>query len=814
VEIAAATPCGQRIGGCADNPGAAQAIADGGEPEDDMVLHRRSSRGGLVSESQASSRVSSELEPVGTGLGGRVGDGNRVTEAPWLAALEERVPRAIDGRVVPSHLRPGVLHHTMLPRPHIVERLGTDTANVVLVTAPGGAGKTTALCLWAESWPSEAIGWLSLHRSLDDPTRFWFALIAAVRCARPDSAALKDLQREAVDGIDPDRLVAALDDGEPMALVIDDFHVIRDPSVLEFCSVLLARTPANVVVVIASRDPPVLSLPRLHAMGRVREVTFDDLRFDTDEVRRLVDRLAERIDEAQTERLMAASQGWPAIVSLVARIGGTADGIVNLLDRGIGAESWIAEFVVSELVDAQPPELREFLLETSFLAELSGDLCDAVRDRGDSARHITALERRELLIRLDEAGEWWRQHHLIGELLAKRATLELSDLSALRVRAAAWLHTREHYQEAIVQALAANRADLAVRSVAPALMSLQVPAGRETYWFDELPDHILLDQSEVLGEVLLYVLLMGNGRQRVRLDRLYQRALALGVPDVGSNGKPHPLRCDWQRAMMRDVPHHGEILRQWDPDDIPALWRMFWPPMLCMDAFVNLDLDRALTIASNGRRSSMRNVRRYMAGLMSIVAHEQGDESTADVVLERYDGTSWPVMAEFPVEWARGLRAVRWSDPGAAVAHFDRAISRLGGVSWMSILISMDRAAANASIVSPERAQLEFADVRRQLGNLDDAGNLTARFERIAARADVPIEFDSVRLLGNRMSLTDREIDVLLLLEEDGLTLADIGARLTISENTVKSHVRSIYLKLDVGDRSQVRSLIRSVRRG
>ena len=53
-----------------------------------------------------------------------------------------------------------------------------------------------------------------------------------------------------------------------------------------------------------------------------------------------------------------------------------------------------------------------------------------------------------------------------------------------------------------------------------------------------------------------------------------------------------------------------------------------------------------------------------------------------------------------------------------------------------------------------------------------------------------------------RLSLTAREQEVLALLTE-GMPNRLIARRLGISESTVKNHLRAVFAKLDVADRTQ-----------
>src|SRR6476660_4423563 len=112
-----------------------------------------------------------------------------------------------------------------------------DMARLVLVAAPPGSGKTTLMAEWATASRSQAFTWLSLDAGDEDPVQFWTGVIEALRGVRPDVgaealAALQAPGTSVVEAVLPP-LIDALDaaGGEPLVLVIDDYHLVDDPQV-------------------------------------------------------------------------------------------------------------------------------------------------------------------------------------------------------------------------------------------------------------------------------------------------------------------------------------------------------------------------------------------------------------------------------------------------------------------------------------------------------------------------------------------------------------------------------------------------------
>ena len=105
-----------------------------------------------------------------------------------------------------------------------------------------------------------------------------------------------------------------------------------------------------------------------------------------------------------------------------------------------GSHRYILDFLAEEVLEQQSGQVRTFLLETSVLERLSGDLCDAVTGRTGGQALLEQVERAGLfLVPLDEVRGWWRYHHLFADLLRARLQQEQPGQAAqLHRNAAAW----------------------------------------------------------------------------------------------------------------------------------------------------------------------------------------------------------------------------------------------------------------------------------------------------------------------------------------------------------------------------------------
>jgi LuxR family maltose regulon positive regulatory protein len=147
------------------------------------------------------------------------------------------------------------------------------------------------------------------------------------------------------------------------------------------------------------------------------------------------------------------------------------------------------------VLERQPEQVREFLLESSVLERLCGPLCDAVTGRTDSQQLLERVERANLfLLPLDEVRGWWRYHQLFADLLRARLQQQQPDrLSGLHRAAAVW-HEREGLvDDAVRHALAAGNAVWAARLTEQHFDALLGRGETATLrrWLQELPAELV-----------------------------------------------------------------------------------------------------------------------------------------------------------------------------------------------------------------------------------------------------------------------------------------------------------------------------------
>jgi LuxR family transcriptional regulator, maltose regulon positive regulatory protein len=317
----------------------------------------------------------------------------------------------------------------------IVERLHAAVADhpLTVVAAPAGSGKTTALAAWARAAEGPVV-WVRLGAEDAAPPVAAAALLEGVRREVGEfGSRLEQVLGRSQTAASAHHLLTALvndlHDGPALCLALDDFHEIADAESAALFDALADHLPDGCRLVVASRTEPQLSLPRRRVRGELAELGLDDLRLDPATIRAV---LGDDIDEAAVEALATGSGGWAAAVRLAsAGALGQPDGLDPV--GSVQPELW--RFLADEVLDAQPSDLRAFLLDTAVLDELTPQACAAVTGRPDAGAVLSELDRRNLFLArfVSADGVAWRYHDLFAAFLrdhlrAERGEAQIADL--------------------------------------------------------------------------------------------------------------------------------------------------------------------------------------------------------------------------------------------------------------------------------------------------------------------------------------------------------------------------------------------------
>jgi len=374
------------------------------------------------------------------------------------------------GSVTPT-LRATKFHRPAIPakyvaRPHIIRRLNAGLVadhQVTLVSAPPGFGKTTTISDWVDSIRLP-VSWLSLDSADNDPGRFLSYFVAALQMVDDNlgqevNGVIQAGQLPSIEIISTTLSNDILEFEEQFLLVLDDFQVIQDPFILQVLEGLITPTLQPLHLVLLTREDPPLPLARLRANNQLTEIRVGDLRFTSDEAECFLNDVMElglsRVDVASLE---ARTEGWVVGLQLVGLSIRDRTNPSSVIEDLRGSHRFILNYLAEEILNQQPEEIQQFLLQTSVLDKLCGNLCNAVTGRADSHILLEQLFNANLfLIPLDDQGQWYRYHQLFVDLLRNSQNSRLKDQSnELHQRASRWYAQANMGNEAIEHALAAS----------------------------------------------------------------------------------------------------------------------------------------------------------------------------------------------------------------------------------------------------------------------------------------------------------------------------------------------------------------------
>jgi LuxR family transcriptional regulator, maltose regulon positive regulatory protein len=735
-----------------------------------------------------------------------------------------------------TKLRPPPVRAGLIGRARLDALLDAGArGRLCLIDAPAGSGKTTLLAQWCLAGQvSRRVAWVSLDESDDDPVRFWVYVIEAFRVVEPGfgEAPLELLQGSgSADVLTQVVLPQLLNDlatsGSEQVLLLDDYHLISSPTCHRTLGFFVDHLPANVHVVLSTRVDPPLPLARLRASGELTELRIADLGFtDAEAARLLRDAMELDLTPQAVQRLWERTEGWAAGLVLAGlSLRGRADPERFIASFEAGHRH-VVDYLGSEVLARQPEPLRTFMVRTSVLQRLSAPLCDAVLEADNSGVLLAELEQANLfLIPLDDHRQWYRHHHLFGQLLGlELAEQEPELVPLLHRRAAAWYRDAGDISAAIQHFAAggefAEAGGLIARHWLPYARRGRITTVRR--WLERLPDDFITESPPL---ALLSAWVGGLGNASVHeLERW------LAAAEAGDYRGPLPAGMSsvpFGAALVRAVntfDNVGRALRasrQALEEAGPTASESHWMAMTALGR----------TLYLSGQAAEARDVLEDVAAnaptldrqpfvvvnafaLLSLLAGEGGDDERA-LTLARQ---------AMDVADAQGVLY----DPLTGVAYIAlaRSMARRGGLAEAEQLL--DQA---LGVLRNDSYRIQFAEamvglagVRHARGDtegaraaIDEARRLTATFadpgmlDSLLERTGHALGRPSRRRPSAADPLTDRELVVLRLLATT-LSQPEIAQELYVSVNTVRTHIQGIYRKLGVASRQEAISVAREQR--
>jgi LuxR family maltose regulon positive regulatory protein len=734
--------------------------------------------------------------------------------------------------VISSKVQPPV-RRRRVSRPRLLALCSGARRKLTVIRAPAGWGKSTLLAEWhATEAGSRRFAWLTLDRGDNDPVRFWSYLIEALRTQHPTAGAtslfsLESPRVDIVNDVLPQLSNELATSAHGIVLVLDDYHLITNPQIQESLAAFVDHLPRVLELALATRSMPALPLARLRARGELVEIDGADLSFSVEDADSLLNDLnGLGLEHDAVQRLQERTEGWAAglyLASLTLRGRGHAF-VEEFVREFAGDDRHVVDYLSAEVLSGQPAEVRAFLLRTSLLDRFCAPLCDAVTGGDDARRILRDMESSNFfLIPLDNRRVWYRYHHLFAELLRQELALaEPASVGDLHRRASAWHRDNGTPSAAIRHATAAGD----VADAATLILDNWIPARDRARmqtilaWLAGLPaDAVAADPRLALVKATT---LQEIGRideadhwleaaerahvppeLRAGPDTVAAGIVACRAINQYFNGDAGGIR----RTAAISLGHRGGT----------GYWHSALLTTLGTAQFVTGRVEEAaLTLEQaidSGVASDHALALAHALGWAAVVHVESGrpdrarglvqqiDDArlTAHTGLTGYYGAAMPYIA-------RGVLHHHDGRLGEADHELARGseLAHRGAARFEVVYGLVARARLTASLGDHDTATDMLREARLALARCHDPGRLADLLTR-AERAARP-----TRGTGDPRSaedLSDRELAVLRLLQTE-LTQREMAAQLFVSFNTVKTHVRSIFRKLDASTRTE------AVRRG
>ena len=652
----------------------------------------------------------------------------------------------------------------------------------MLLVAPAGYGKTTLLSEWA-ACDGRRFAWIDLGACDNDSDR----LLASVRRTVHDTQP-------------------------PTVLVVDNAHLVSAPGIFDALHEVARSMPSGSQLALASRSEPDLPVGSLRAHRRVFELRAGDMAMTRSEAGALLAAAGISLESDELDTLMGRTEGWPAGLYLAA-LSLRAQANVDVALFGFtGDDQLVADYVRDEVLARLAPDQVAFLLRTSILATLSGSVCDAVLEEDGSARMLGALARSNvLLVSLDRAGTTYRYHALFGEMLrAELGRLDPGREPQLHARASAWYEEHGDVASAVQHAVTGGDSERSGELLWRHASSYVGHGDNEALqgWLDHFNEGQLAATPALALAAATSRLAAGEGGQARHWLSAASRRL---VGPSSAERSPLDSSARLLRAVLAD-----DGLARMGREAARARAACSDGDSLCLSGLVagaahHLagDRRRARAALDEGASESAVGAPHVQALCLAQLALVEIDEEDWDAATRlserarsRVEGCG---LADLPlVALVYAVSALARSHSGPVEdAHRDLRTSSMLTARLVDFVPWYDA----ETCVTLARASLGLSDVAGARSLLADAARLVRRIpESPTLRAWATGACSQLEAAtgsaGDGLTLTAAELRVLRMLPTH-LSFPAIATQLFVSTNTVKTHVRALYRKLDASSRSE-----------
>jgi len=712
-------------------------------------------------------------------------------------------------------------HRETVARARLTDRLRSAETEAVLLHAPAGYGKSVLLAQWARVDP-RPFAWVTLTEAHDDPAVLLTAIATACAPIEPVEAAVIDsiqTSRPNLDVVAP-RLERALRERVvPTVLVLDELEHLDSPASLRLVEALLGGIGGGSCLALATRAVPPIHVSRLRAEGRLTVIETRDLVMTPGEARRLLAGAGVAARAEEVETIVAKTEGWPVALYLAGMTRGAGASQAWLPDAGFGGdERNLVDYMRDELLAALSAEDVDFLIRVSFLDRLGGELCDFVLEADGSGARLAELARRNmLLVPLDRRDEWFRLHSLLADMLrSELGRRHGGEVAALHLRASRWAEADGDPERAVDFAIAAGDFERAGRLIWEAVPSFKTTGRHATVqrWIERIGLERAARDPHLSLTLAHGHLADGDGDEAE-----YWAGIAcahLDTPESLAADVPAGLAlidATLARGGTAAMATAAELARTALPEE--SRWGAMADLMAGVAAHLVGDRDGAHQALSDAaRRAAVWNVplvQILALSQLALLAAADDDWPTARILASqaRAGVDRAGLIARPSIALAMAVSAyVNAADQRRSEALADAAAARAllarvrGFGAWFEVETAAALAAAAIELNEPTIASRFLASARLRLADQPDAPMPAAWLQEIDAAV-------TRRSASSLADLTPAELRVLRMLPSH-LSYRQIADELIVSPNTVKTQVRSAYLKLGVSSRHEAVEICRA----
>ena len=359
-------------------------------------------------------------------------------------------------------------------------------------------------------------------------------------------------------------------------MILDDYHLIEAPLVHEAMTFLIDHLPPQLHLVITSRMDPPLSLARWRARNQLTELRADDLRFRSDEAATFLNEvMGLQLSAADIAALEMRTEGWITGLQLAALSLQGREDRSGFIQTFSGSHRHVLSYLLEEVLNRQPDDTKNFLIQTAILDRMCGSLCEAVTGQADGFATLMRLEQANLfLVSLDDEGRWYRYHHLFRQVLyARLQQTQAGAMATLHRRASAWCEQHNLLDQAMHHALVIPELELASSLLEchalTLLMQSELMLLRK--WVAQLPGELIQRRPRLAlaqGWVLVMLGQLASADEALKAPALQAADLPPGLAgelallraDI-AGFRRGPSALDWAKQALDLLPQDREALR-------------------------------------------------------------------------------------------------------------------------------------------------------------------------------------------------------------------------------------------------------------